>query len=137
MFLSIQASLADLARIRKFVRDAAIECGVIENQIGDLQLAVDEVVTNIIEHGYQGKSGNIEIEIIPSKPDFIVNLRDHAEVFNILDYEEVDTRSPLQRAKAGGYGVHLTHQAMDRIKHDVTEEGGNEFTMIKYGVIPE
>jgi len=65
------ASLDVLGSIRQYVRQAAEEAGLEKKRIGRLQLAVDEIATNIILYGYQraGRSGNIEAEaVITSTP---------------------------------------------------------------------
>jgi anti-sigma regulatory factor (Ser/Thr protein kinase) len=49
--------LKDLARIRGFVEESAMICGISPTDLPGVLLAVDEAVTNIILYGYDGGSG--------------------------------------------------------------------------------
>ncbi len=61
--LQLIAGLDQLAAIRDFVQLEATRLGVDQVAIDDLLLAVTEVVTNSIEHGYDEQPGPITIEI--------------------------------------------------------------------------
>ncbi len=55
--LRLTAMLKDLARIRGFVEESAMICGISPTDLPGVLLAVDEAVTNIILYGYDGGSG--------------------------------------------------------------------------------
>ena len=58
-----EAGPADLAPIRDFVRQQALELGMGARDVQDLVLVVDEIATNIMRHGYGGRPGQIEVEV--------------------------------------------------------------------------
>jgi anti-sigma regulatory factor (Ser/Thr protein kinase) len=133
--LRVVADLKNLATIREFVEQKGRDFGVIEEAIGDMVLAVDEAVSNIILHGYQGKDGQLEVEIIKDANDMIVRLTDDSEPFDPTKIPEPDVSLPLNKRKPGGLGVYLIRKFVDRISHRVLEKGGNELVLIKFDVI--
>ena len=61
--LGLWAEYSDLSRIRRFVIQVGEDLGMPERDLYELELAVDEACTNVIEHSYQGVGGKLEIEI--------------------------------------------------------------------------
>ena len=60
--MSIEADPEQLAAVRAFVRDTPPLAGATEEATADLVQAVDELVCNVIEHGYgHGSAGPIEV----------------------------------------------------------------------------
>ncbi len=78
MLLRIPAKLENLGNIRCFIEIAAAQSAFTPGEIQDLVQAVDEAVTNIIQHGYGGEEGEIEIETVPKQNGLLVILRDTA-----------------------------------------------------------
>jgi serine/threonine-protein kinase RsbW len=134
-FLKIMAKLEHLAEIYGFVRDTAATLSLDSADAYDLQLAVDEAVTNIIIHGYQGRGGKIEIEIEQDGDTLVVRLRDEAPPFDPTTVPPPDLTRPLAEQSPGGRGIHLMRQVMDEAIHQVTAGGGNELTLVKKGVV--
>ena len=55
------ASVRDLNDMREFLERAVITLGGSEDDAGDLVLAVNEAVTNVILHGYGGEPGPVAL----------------------------------------------------------------------------
>lgn len=98
-----------------------------------MRLAVDEAVTNIITHGYNGP-GDIELDRTAEGSDLIVRLRDQAPLFDPAFAPPVDLSPPGERDNPGGFGVFLMRSVMDEILHQATKTG-NELKMIKRNVV--
>lgn len=133
MSLKVRAGLEHLSRIREYAIEAATALGVAPSAFDDLRLAVDEAVTNIIAHGYDGP-GHIELDLAIEGSDLIVRLRDHAPPFDLACALPIDLSPPGERDDPGGFGVFLMQSVMDDISHEATETG-NELTMIKHNVV--
>ncbi len=101
--------------------------------LDDLRLAVDEAVTNILTHGYDG-SGEIELELSTDGADLIVRLRDAAPPFDSTLVEAADPGPVEDREKPDDFGLFLIKSSMDKLVHRKLENG-NELTMIKCDVI--
>lgn len=131
--LEVRADLGQLSRIREFVTESAAALGVAPASFDDLRLAVDEAVTNIITHGYDGP-GDIELELTTDGPDLIICLRDRAPSFDPALAQPVDPHFSGARDSPGGFGLYLMQSAMDEIAHR-SIDSGNELTMIKRDVV--
>lgn len=135
--LHIAAELKNLAAIRRFVADTATALGVDRTTIHRLELAVDEVATNIIRHGYQEQPGTIEIELSRQDEALVIHVRDQAPPFDPTGVSPPDLTKSLHKRAAGGLGIYITKQVMDTVTHRLPARGGNELIMVKHGIFPE
>ena len=123
-------AMADLPALLAFV-DAA--CDALEAD-GDarfsMRLAVEEVFTNILEHGYRG-NGPVEIRVDGGPRCVRVRLSDQAPPFDPLDAPPPDLESPLEERDTGGLGWHLVRQLIDELEHHPAPGGGNTYTLVK------
>ena len=133
--LRVAADVAQLAAIRAFVEQQAHTLGVDASTIDDLVLAVNEVATNIVIHGYRRQPGEIEIELRPQGDAIEIRLRDHARLFDPTRVPAPDLDLPLHKRPFGGMGVHVTRQIIDAMRYRVTPEGGNELTLVKRAIV--
>jgi anti-sigma regulatory factor (Ser/Thr protein kinase) len=129
--LRIPAELNQLATVRRFVQETAIALGASAMAADQLTLAVDESITNIIEHGYQHQPGKIEIEIRRGDGAVVVHLRDRAPPFDPTRLPDPDVTLPLSERHVGGLGIFLTRRFVDAVTYRLITEGGNELTLTK------
>ena len=129
--LRVAADVAQLATIRAFVEQQAHALGVDASEIYDLILAVNEVATNIVVHGYRNQPGVIEIDLRRQGEAIEIRLRDQAPLFDPTGVPVPDLTLPLQKRPLGGMGVHVTRQIMDAVRYRVTPVGGNELVLVK------
>jgi serine/threonine-protein kinase RsbW len=133
--LSIEADLAELANVRGFIERAAQSHGVQGDALSDVRLAVDELITNTITHGYGDEKGQIEIELQfdSGQKDLIIILRDQAPIFDpFSNVPQYSVGEKLAQPQAGGFGLQLVLKAVNKHIHSVTDAGGNELTLIKH-----
>ncbi len=96
-------------------------------------LAVDEAVTNIIEHGYdEGAEGSIEIEVVAGEQQFKIVIRDTGRVFNPESVPDPDMKEHVQRGHKKGLGIFLMRQNMDEVRYTFRDGVKNELTLVKY-----
>ncbi len=131
MILRVAAELNNLETIRHFVEQCALALQADQDTAFDLVQAVDECVTNIVEHGYNGQHGSIEIEIDRHGEDLTIVMRDHAPVFDPTGVPPPDLTQPLEDREPGGLGIYLARHMVDHMQHRVAPDGGNELTLIK------
>ncbi len=132
--LRMDAQLENLSAIRDFVEEIATRLQALPVAIPNVVLAVDEMVTNIIVHGYQGRPGSIEIEVTTDRDTLIIKLRDQAPFFDPTVVPPPDLTVPFDERPPGGLGIYLTRKVMDEVHHLTTTQG-NELTLIKHQVI--
>ena len=134
--LRMDAQLENLSAIRDFVEEMATRLKAAPTAIPNVVLAVDEMVTNIIVHGYQGQPGSIEIEVTTQGDALIIQLRDQAPLFDPTSVPPPDLSVPFDDRPPGGLGIYLTRKVMDEVQHGVTVTHGNALTLIKQHIIP-
>ncbi len=128
----VPATLDSLARISDFIVDAATRAGLDEHTSWQVQLAVDEAATNVIQHGYSdGLPGEIELSWRVDGVQFAVTLRDQGRRFDPTTIPKPDISSALEERQPGGLGIYLMHRLMDTVRFDYSEERGNTLTMSK------
>lgn len=123
-----------LHRIREFIAGIATEVGIDQEEIDNIELAVDEACTNVIEHGYEPDDPNkeltIRMEINTSK--LVLTVIDHARPFNMLRYTPREVSELKAEGKDGGLGIRLIKHIMDTIDYQTRADGHNELIMTKY-----
>jgi anti-sigma regulatory factor (Ser/Thr protein kinase) len=125
-------ALADLAPIRAFIRETTHSDGANDEAVGDLVQAVDELVCNVIEHGYgQGVTGPVEVRVQHDAARIVITIVDSAPPFDPTGHPTPDLTLPLEQRPFGGMGVHLARTLTDGMRHRILPGGGNEVTLEK------
>jgi anti-anti-sigma factor len=131
--ITLTADLDALAKISAFVTEAAELAGLDERATWQVQLAVDEAATNVIQHAYDPDDpGDITLSWRCEENRFTVTLRDYGRQFDPGSIPEPDITSPLEDRQVGGLGLYLITRLMDEVRFDFNPQGGNLLTMVKY-----
>lgn len=129
------ATLDALDQIRRYVMNAAEQAGLEKKAAYRLSLAVDEIATNIVTHGYEegGLTGDIVVKADIDAEALTVALEDTAVPFNPLAAPSPDDLdAPLEERKVGGLGVFLTMQGVDKFDYEwVDGKNRNIFVMYR------
>jgi serine/threonine-protein kinase RsbW len=129
--IEIDASLGELAAVRTFVRQHVAAADGDETVMTDLVQAVDELVCNVIQHGYAGRPGRIEVAAVRRADEIAFVIRDDAPAFDPRTVPEPPLDLPLDRRPLGGMGIHLARALTDGLDHRILPTGGNEVTVRK------
>ena len=106
------------------------DLGFSPDEIGDAELALDEAVTNIIEHGYRGKTGKITLRCTGSAGRIMIAVEDTAPKFDPLSVPPPSLGDDLDERQIGGLGVMLIRGVMDTCRYEY-RDGKNILTMEK------
>lgn len=100
--------------IRQQVQAAGFEGALLHK----IELASEEALVNIIEHGIGKQGGQLELEVrtFPKNRVEII-LRDEGPRFNPLEREKIDLSQSLEEREIGGLGIHLMRQCMDEVQY--------------------
>lgn len=123
-----------LSGARELVSSVARRLGFGEEGCGQIALAVDEALCNIIRHGYdRRKDGLIWINLWPvpavgeGAPGIAIVLEDEAKQ---VDPAQIKSRD-LDEIRPGGLGVHIIKQVMDVAAYEKRGGKGMKLTLIK------
>lgn len=133
--LKINADPFYLCVVRKAVQRTAELVGMNEQDTDSLVLAVEEALTNVIQHGYGGACEQRIIiklrQIVPGRKEpagLEVIIRDFGKQ---VDPETISGRD-LDNVRPGGLGVHIIRSVMDQIEYTPQPQGGMRLRMVKY-----
>ena len=130
--LEVKAKLENLAVIDDFVIEAMKQFGA-EDETFQVQLAVNEACTNIIQHAYSGGSEKpIKILCSMSVNDLVIQIRDWGEPFDPDSVPQPDIESELFERKLGGLGIFLMKQMMHEVRYIFHAGEYNELIMTKH-----
>lgn len=126
------ARYESLSAIDSFVADAARRAGFSSCTVYQVQLAVDEACSNIIEHAYGGEGqGVIECTWRIQGEGLTVVLRDYGRSFDPESVPDPDLEAGLAERTGGGLGLYFIRQIMDEVRFEFNSEGGNILTLVK------
>lgn len=131
--IRICSAPAHLPVVRSALGKVCESLGFDEETSGRIVLGVDEALTNIIRHAYDGdQSQRIEIEMVPLVADGRKGLR-----ICLRDFGKVVDRSEIKSGKVGtlrpgGLGVYIMKACMDCVEYRPAEGSGTELTLVKY-----
>jgi len=124
----IRNDLMELASLRDGLEQIGAELGIPGKPLMQLQVALDEIASNVINYGWPD-GGNHELRVR------ITGQQDRIEVEIVDDGREFDPRlaPPSEPQKAGrrqpgGLGIHLVRQLVDRL--DYERVGGRNRTVM-------
>jgi serine phosphatase RsbU (regulator of sigma subunit)/anti-sigma regulatory factor (Ser/Thr protein kinase) len=94
-----------------------------------IELAISEICTNIIQHAYAGKKGQIDGYITLLEDGIMLDFYDSGISFDPASVPE--PRSDPSHLPEGGYGLHIVRQIMDVVNYEQVEQG-NHWHLEKY-----
>ena len=91
--------------------------GFSAEEILDTRLAIEEVITNIIIHGYKKAGGEIHLSCRFTGNRIEIEIADSAPRFDPLSIPEPELEGDIDERKIGGLGMYLVRQLMDEISY--------------------
>lgn len=121
-----------LAGARSMIASIAQRLGFAEAACGQIALAIDEAICNVITHGYQKRpDGRIWISIWPisePSPGIRILIEDEGKQ---VDPESIRSRD-LGEIRPGGLGVHIIKHVMDSAEYTRRAKCGMALCMEKH-----
>ena len=105
--------------------------GLAEEIAFEVNLAVDELVTNTISYGYDD-DGEHRIELVLRLEDgaLVIEIADDGRAFDPLQAPAPDIGASLQDRAIGGLGIYLVRETMDGVTYR-RQDGRNVVTLTK------
>jgi serine/threonine-protein kinase RsbW len=98
-----------------------------------IQVSLEEILTNIVVHGYQGEADHsIRVALRPHGLDAVeIVVEDEGRPFDPLDAPVPDITLAREERPIGGLGVHLVRNLMDAVTYR-RDGDRNVLTMTKH-----
>ena len=132
--LTVPGNLESLEAIALFVFKAAELAGFDRQTTYKLRLAVDEIATNIIQHGYAEANikGKITCCAELNKAYLTIIVEDWGIAYDYRQYTEPDSlNQPLDERNIGGLGIYLAIQNVDDFQYKRLDNCNRHFLSIK------
>jgi sigma-B regulation protein RsbU (phosphoserine phosphatase) len=129
--IKLNNKISELGRFNRTLTEFGRRHGLAPNVVRDLNLALEEILTNIISHGYtDNRQHEIKVRLSVQPGEVKAEVEDDGQPFNPLQAPEPDTAKPLGQRTIGGLGIHLVRKLMDSLEYQ-GQEGKNLLLMKK------
>ncbi len=128
----IENQLAEISRIAVLLDAFAVYWRWSEKFKHEVNLAVEEVVANIIMYAYPDeKEHRIKLHFEQYDSYLRITIKDDGKHYDWLkNNKEVDVQASIDEREIGGLGIHLLKNIMDEVNY-LREENMNVVTLIK------
>ena len=129
--LTLPNQRSGVTRLQDQLEAFAQQQGLAARALHDVQLALEEHLTNILSYGYDDKQEHlIRVSLELNLAELRVEVEDDGHPFNPLERLAPDTSKPIEERPIGGLGIHMMRKALDGMEYR-RREGKNILVMIK------
>jgi serine/threonine-protein kinase RsbW len=117
--LVIRNERSEFARVVDAVERFATEHRLPQEVRTDMQIALDEILTNIVSYAYADRAEHrIRIGLRLTDDVLEATVEDDGTPFNPLEGPQPDLRAPLKERAVGGVGLHFVRNLMHELTYD-------------------
>lgn len=131
MALTVANRRSEIQRLSRLVDAYAETHAIPESVVFNFQLSLDEIVTNIILHGYDDdREHQIVVRLTLEDSVLSAEVEDDGRPFNPLEAPPADVEAVVDNRPIGGLGLHIVRSMMDSLEYR-RENGRNILTLRK------
>ena len=131
----LPAHLEHLPAFIEAVKNAARSGGVDQKRFFDIELALEEILVNIMNHAYEGTNGDIQVVCrSDNQQSFIIEITDTGKAFDMTSVPPPDLSGAISERKIGGLGIHFVKKLTDKLQY--RREGNKNILEIKIFLAP-
>ena len=129
--IRLPADVREIERLNQLVRRFGELHEIPSRALYAVNLALDEVVTNVVRYGFEISAGQeVAVRVETTGDDLHSEVVDGGREFNPLNAPLPDLTAALEDRALGGLGIHLVRSLMDRVEYR-RENAKNVLTMRK------
>ena len=126
------AKMSVLEELRNFVESAASVSGLPREDVFAFKLAADELCTNIIQYGFEGREPGLLSLSFDTKDNMArLIIRDNGKYFPPDQAQSPDVEADWDEREIGGLGIFFVKELMDNVTYNKNEENVNQFILEK------
>lgn len=115
----LKSSLSELDTLCQNLESFGRKIGLSKKFIFEINLALDELFTNIISYGFDDDGEHvIKITITPRNQELCLCIEDDGVPFNPAEFQPADVAASVEDCKIGGLGIHIIKKLMDEICYE-------------------
>jgi len=132
LHIEIKNDLDEIAQVTEAIKQFSAQSDLTQDVDYALQLVAEEMLSNIILHGFpQGGLHNIIIDLEVKSDEVCLLLKDDGIQFNLLEHTVQNKPASLDEIKIGGLGILLVRDNVDEISYKY-ENGWNTVLVTKH-----
>lgn len=109
----------EVPKLLDFVTEMCETVGIDELNTGQICIAIEEAVVNVISYAYPiGQQGNVTIEAVSNDIRLKFTIIDSGKPFDPTVQSAVDTTLSADKRSIGGLGIHIIRQTMDSMNYE-------------------
>jgi len=89
------------------------------------QVAIDELLSNIVRHGRHNRTGRVSLSFTLTETDLAVSISDSCDRFDPTSWPKAISHAELDRQALSGRGIALVRALMDDVHHE-WQTAGND-----------
>jgi serine/threonine-protein kinase RsbW len=129
--LLLRNSRAEVDAAIEALAELWVELGLEPDVEADLNIAVEEMLTNVVRHGKVSGDGEaIRVKVDVSPVEARIEIEDRGEPFNPTEYPPPNIHATLEERKPGGLGIMMVRKMMDETRYE-RRDGWNCFVMVR------
>jgi anti-sigma regulatory factor (Ser/Thr protein kinase) len=118
--IPVRNELAELERVALLIEEFGRRHGLPTRTVFELNLAIDEVLTNIISYAFLDTVAHeIVVRLSTTTPSgtVVVEIEDDGQPFDPTCCAPPDLTQPIDDRPVGGLGIHLVRRLMDSLAY--------------------
>ncbi len=130
--LTLEATVANTETVTGFVEDFLNEIGCSMRVITQINVAVDELFSNIAHYAYAPKTGEaaVILDISDDGKTVTVTFEDSGIPYNPLNKKDPDVTLSADERQIGGLGIYMVKKTMDDVIYEY-RDGKNILSIVK------
>jgi len=105
-------------RVRDLLDGLARTCPLPSGPVTDMQVGLDEILSNILRHGFgDGLPHSIEVTLSAQPHLLVAQIEDDCAAFDPLSVAPPRPRAPSARPKLGGLGIYFVRSLMSEVSY--------------------
>lgn len=130
--LVISNKIEELNKVAQFIEQLGEQMSLSPSLVMNLNLAMEEAVSNVILYAYPEQQSDKQIEVTVSRngDKLILTVTDDGSAFDLMMKEDPDIDLPAEERPIGGLGIFLIKKIMDEVEYR-RMNGNNILTLVK------
>jgi anti-sigma regulatory factor (Ser/Thr protein kinase) len=123
------ANIGSLEPLMSFVRSCLQSQGIGPERVGEIELAMEEILVNVFNYAYPDRTGDVEVACrLDNGEGLLVEVLDQGVAFDPLTLVAPDLEGDIAERPIGGLGVFFVRRLIPGIRYR-REEGRNILTL--------
>ena len=117
--IAIRNDVAELGSLRDRLERLGRELGIPSKPLMQMQVALDEIVSNVIKYGWpEGGNHRLLVRITARDDRIEVEIVDDGRAFDPRQAPPPERLPAGRRPRPGGVGIHMVKQLVDKVEYE-------------------